>query len=179
MKEEQWKPIKGYEGLYEVSSESRIKSLSRTARANVTGVRKIKERILRQSLSSYGYAIVNLSKNGIKKCIQVHRVIASAFIPNPENKPQVNHIDFVRNNNKISNLEWVTVSENAIHSVPNRGKRWGDNAPRSKLSEKTKRRIISIYVDGRFTQSELAKRFDVCQPTISDIVNKESIKYYS
>lgn len=107
-------PVKGYETEYMVSNYGRVKSLpKKDGRAG---------RILsqeNQNKSVTTYKRVSLSKDGKVTRFQVHRLVAQAFIPNPENKPQVNHIDFNGSNNHISNLEWVTRSENELHSVKN------------------------------------------------------------
>ena len=101
-----WKDIEGYEGLYQVSNLGRVKSKHR-----------VSERILKPSINSRGYMLVILSKNGEYKSGKVHRLVAQSFIPNTENKPQVNHIDENKTNNMASNLEWVTVKENINHGT--------------------------------------------------------------
>lgn len=106
---EEWKHVKDYEGLYEISSFGRIRSLPR----NTT-----KGKILIPHLQS-GYLKVMLSKNNNKKWYSIHRLVATAFIDNKENKEQVNHIDGNKINNSVNNLEWVTCRENIIHSIKN------------------------------------------------------------
>lgn len=126
-----WKSIEGYEGLYEVSNFGRIKSLPRYV---ILGNGKMCERLIDEKIleqkttTKFGYKKVSLNKNKKQKTFVIHRLVASAFIPNPENKPQVNHKDGVKTNNNLENLEWVTASENQIHAlklglvVPKRGK---------------------------------------------------------
>lgn len=118
--EEVWKPIDGYEGIYEVSSFGRIKSLERIIKNSGTrsGYSKLKERILtpRVNKKRHGYYEISLKKNGMEKRYKVHRLVAMAFIPNPEGKPEVNHIDGNKSNNSILNLEWVTSKENKQHA---------------------------------------------------------------
>lgn len=104
---EQWRDIKGYEGLYEVSSLGRVRSLPKRGghkNPHVLSPNKCRE-----------YLFVTLCNNYKVKAKDIHRLVAEAFIPNPENKPQVNHIDGNKENNRVKNLEWVTVSENNLH----------------------------------------------------------------
>lgn len=103
-----WADIKGYEGLYQVSNLSRVKSLMKKKRS--------REKLLRQTQDVAGYLVVCLSINKTKKNIKVHRLVAQTFIENPENKPCVNHKNGVRNDARIKNLEWCTYSENTKHS---------------------------------------------------------------
>lgn len=104
-----WKPIKGYEGLYEVSNLGRIKSLN----YNHTG----KEKILKPTKDRYGYLQVTLCKNNIKKQYTVHRLVAEAFIDNPDNLPQVNHKDENKQNNNVDNLEWCDAKYNSNYGT--------------------------------------------------------------
>lgn len=120
--------VKGYEGLYQVSSFGRVKSLGRVimveqSRYEKPRIVKWKPRVLKPSISKKGrnrrgcYAKVVLTKNGVKKNYEVHRLVAIAFIENPHKKPVVNHIDSNSMNNHIHNLEWCTTLENNIHCI--------------------------------------------------------------
>jgi hypothetical protein len=100
-----WRDIEGYEGLYQVSNLGRVKSLG-------NGGSNSKERIRKLSKEKCGYLFVALSKNGIKKQYKVHRLVASAFIPNHNNLPYVNHKDECKTNNACSNLEWCDAKYN-------------------------------------------------------------------
>lgn len=100
--QEIWKDIPEYEGLYQVSNLGRIKSLPRK------GTHTTKERIMNFTKSNKGYFIAVLSKDYKKKSFSVHRLVAQAFIPNPNNLPQVNHKDENKENNNINNLEWCS-----------------------------------------------------------------------
>lgn len=106
---EEWKPVVGYEKLFEVSSLGRVKSLR-------TG------KILKAHKNRYGYLTIATKiggRNGESVCFRVHRLVAQAFIRNPENKCEVNHIDCDKSNNKLENLEWVTPLENVRHAIDN------------------------------------------------------------
>lgn len=106
---ELWKPVVGYEGLYEVSNLGRVRSLPRKG---------TKGGIVNVSYSNNKhYAHIPLTKDSISKTTSLHRVVALAWVPNPTNKPQVNHIDGNKLNNSASNLEWVTNLENMRHSI--------------------------------------------------------------
>ena len=104
MEEEIWKPIKDYEGLYEVSNLGRVKSLN----YRKTG----KEKILKNMKNNNGYLVVGLTKNGKRKNYLIHRLVAEAFIPNTEGKPHIDHINTIKNDNSVENLRWVTNKEN-------------------------------------------------------------------
>jgi hypothetical protein len=109
---ENWKDVKGYEGLYQVSNLGRIKSLS-----HINYLGRLRQKcILGNRLSDRGYHTAVLYNNGKPKSFRVHRLVANAFIDNSNNKPHVNHIDGVKSNNLVTNLEWVTISENQKHA---------------------------------------------------------------
>ncbi len=104
--EEIWKDVTGYEGLYQVSNKGNVKSVKRVVkRPNNTNL-SVKERLLKTRSNRKGYAMVHLSKRGKEKSTTVHRLVAQAFIPNPNNLPQINHKDENKNNNCVENLEW-------------------------------------------------------------------------
>lgn len=113
-----WKDIKGFEGSYQVSNLGRIRSCNRVVNnsASRTGKQHRKGKILALNKTYRGYYIVHLFRGGKKIHPLVHRLVAQAFIPNPENKPQINHIDGNPRNNQVKNLEWATESENMRHA---------------------------------------------------------------
>lgn len=113
---EKWKDIKDFEGLYQVSNYGRVKSLSRKIKTIKGYTITIKGRILKPTIDNTDYYAVSLWKQNIKVRPHIHRLVAEAFIPNLENKPQVNHIDGDKLNNNVRNLEWCTQQENNIHA---------------------------------------------------------------
>lgn len=122
----EWKAISGYEGYYEVSNLGCVRSLDRYITNSIGATRLLTGMRMKPSFSKGrsgkydGYLVVNLRKNGKSNIIPVHRLVANAFIPNPNLYPTVNHIDGDKHNNKVENLEWATYSQNNIHALETR-----------------------------------------------------------
>lgn len=115
--EEIWKEIDGYEGYFEVSNLGNFRSKDRIIRYKQNGMRLYPGKSLKTDSGVEGYQRITLMKEGIKQRYMCHRLVAQMFIPNPENKPFVNHINGIKYDNRACNLEWCTQSENEIHSV--------------------------------------------------------------
>lgn len=110
--EEIWKDIEGFEGYYQVSNFGNVRSLDRYVKNPYGTLSLRKRKINKQRYDKDGYKQVNLSKDGKNKYYFVHRLVAQAFLPNPNNYPIINHIDEVKDNNCVDNLEWCTVKYN-------------------------------------------------------------------
>jgi predicted P-loop ATPase len=152
-----WKTIKGFEN-YQISNLGSV--------INVKSKRILKHSTLR------GYKNVILSNNSFKKKFSVHRLVAMHFIENTQNKPCVNHINGIKDDNRLKNLEWCTYSENEIHSYRNLGKINGGIKKR-KIELNQIKVIKKMYNDG-ISQRKIAKIYNVCQDTIYKIVNCKS-----
>ncbi len=157
---EEWKPVTNYEGIYEVSSQGRVKSLKQNASR--------RKRILKPCAKN-GYLSVNLFKDGACKHAYIHRLVAEAFINNPDNLKEVNHKDCDKTNNSVSNLEWCSRKQNLEHSYKNGLKRTGENHGGHKLTQEQVDEIRSSSL----SQKELAKKFKVRQCTISAILRNK------
>ncbi len=168
-----WLDVIGYEGSYQVSNFGNIKSLSRKVKCN-SSYRIINEIILRPKPDKDGYLKVVLCVDNKRKTVSIHRIQAIAFIPNPKNKPCVNHIDGVKFNNILSNIEWATFSENSIHAHRNGLLRFqkGVSSHYSKLTEKE---VLEIReMKSIRTQEEIAALYNVCRANISHIFSRKT-----
>jgi hypothetical protein len=162
-----WKPIIGYEGYYEVSNLGNVRGLDRyvnrgTAPVFVVGI-KIKPK------EHQGYLEVSLSKDNKRSSYGIHRIVALAFIDNPKNKPQVNHIDGDKTNNQVSNLEWATLSEQQIHafSIGLQDNK-GSKHPKAQLTEQDVIDIRTELENGTLGK-DIAKLYNVSVDVISKI----------
>ena len=154
-----WKPIVGTKGFVEVSNEGRVRSLLRG-----------EPRILKTQVDNKGYHRIRVTIEREKMSYKVHREVAKAFIPNPDNLPQVNHKDCNKSNNAVDNLEWITNVANAHHAIENG--RWESVIEGSrKENESRKRPVIGHFagLDRRFESVSEAERF-VGSRHISDVL---------
>lgn len=134
---EVWKDIVGYEGIYQVSNHGRVKALPKTIEYSDGKVIPYDEIIMRSIIEKEGYKVVNLTNNGVQRQFRVHRLVAKAFIPNPNNYPQVNHRDEIKSNNNVENLEWCTHKYN---------QNYGTSIERS--SKNRSRSVMKMTLDG-------------------------------
>lgn len=167
---EEWRPVPGYEGRYEVSNEGRVRSFlfSRDGK------------LMKLAICNTGYFRVRLQFK--KTASFVHRLVAQAFIPNPAQLPCVNHIDGNPLNNAVTNLEWITYSDNMRHSwrklqsYKNRVAVCprGEGNPNAKLNTDQVREIRSTYAQGGTTHLALAKQFGVSKPVVTQIIARRT-----
>lgn len=176
-----WKPVIGYEGLYEVSNFGRVKSLDRVqVRSNgkVICEHHIKGQILKPAMTGKlprRYPTVCICGKGHK----VHRLVAEAFIPNPNNLPQVNHIDGNKENNRIDNLEWCDNRHNVLHAIETGLFPCGEQSSSSKLtaSQVLEIRTICKKGDSEFGIKPLARKYGVAPRTIASIIEERKWKH--
>jgi hypothetical protein len=163
-----WKDIPGYEGLYQINNTGIIKSLMRLSIHNRHKTPMVlKEKILKVHLINVGYYIARLCDNNDKKFL-VHILVAKTFIPNPENKPQVNHKNGIKTDNRVENLEWCTRSENLKHSFKIGLKsNKGEKNPNCKLTNYQ----IEMIRNNNNKQEIIARQFGITQSHISSIKN--------
>ena len=179
--QEEWKPAPNFEAFYEVSNLGRVKAKARTRRgvskAGNEFVRRMPEALLKAVDHNAGYLSLGLTREaGVKaRGVLIHRLVAEAFIPNPENLPWVNHKDGDKHNNDVANLEWCTPRENTMHAMGAgfmtvlRGSERGT----AKLNEDKVFVIKKMMLLG-FTNKRLAEIFEVSTAPISYIRNNQA-----
>lgn len=164
MENEEWKGIEEFECFYQVSNNGRVKPIN---------PRYKNKQFLKLNIDSNGYFRIKL----FNKLFFVHRLVAKAFIPNPLNKPQVNHKDGNKQNNNVKNLEWVTAAENNLHACRT-GLSAGCKQNTSKLTEEQVIFIRNHYIpfDKTFSMVALAKKFNMTQSSIYNIIYKNTYR---
>lgn len=158
-------PVKGYEGLYEVSNTGKVRSVKGGRRRGV----ELKQQSY-VSGTNRGYSIVSLVKEGKAMTATVHRLVASAFISNPENKPCVNHKDNNKSNNRVENLEWATYSENELHAYT-----LGKVNPISKLSQEKLEQARELIAGGQ-SKAATARQLGVAWSTLHRALTNQTWK---
>lgn len=165
-----WKDVEGYEEYYEVSNFGEVKSKDRW-RDNGRGGYLQKSKVMTKSPTSTGYFKIGFVKNKIRKEFKIHRLVAIAFIPNPKNKPFINHIDGNPLNNHVSNLEWCTPSENVQHSY--------ETGLRETNFHKYLDNIIKEYVEEKVSIWDLARKYKCSHFSITKYFRKNGIEIKS
>lgn len=177
---EVWIDIIGYEGHYQVSNLSRVRSLDKKVNGGRSGLKLKKSKILTPGIRS-GYQAVTLSKNGECKTKAVHRLVAIAFIENPDRKPFINHKNGIKNDNRIENLEWCTGKENTAHLINVLG--YKQSAETNKKIQKyvqeraikLRKPVKCIEDDKSFVSvEEAAKHYGVTRRAIRNLIQKKS-----
>lgn len=170
---EEWRNIIGYEGYYQISNYGRVKSIPR--KGIVNGL------ILKQSLNHKGYPRIRFCKNYIKSTSTVHRLVANAFIPNPKNKPQVNHKNGIKINNFLYNLEWSTGLENMRHGFSSglfANRPVGIHHPCATLTEDQVLEIRRlVLLPNRPPTAEIAEMFNAKESNIYKIIARTIWKH--
>ena len=168
MEKEIWKDILGYEGLYQVSNSGKVKSLSFN--------RTNKSRILKNAITR-GYVHITLFFKNKRKVTRIHRLVGTHFVPNPENKPEINHKDGDKTNNNDWNLEWVTSYENSIHAIhTGLSSTFGENVHTSKLKSTDIPIIFMRYNQGHRVV-DIAKDYNISDTSIRDIIKRRKWKH--
>ena len=158
---EEWKPIPGYEGLYEVSNYGRVRSFKWSSNG----------KILSPGKDGSGYLFVTLCKDGKTKLRKIHRLVAEAFIPNPNNFPQVNHMDECKENNYFGNLEWCTHKYNLSYGTRTR-----------RIAENNSKPVVQLDKKGNFISEfeslrEASRRTGIASTHICNCCNHKPGHY--
>lgn len=161
-----WKDVRGFEDYYEISSKGNVRSKSRVV-VTKKGVNRKLDSKIRVPVKTKGYYSITFSKNHKWSKFQIHRLVAKAFIPNPENKPCVNHINGNKLDNKVENLEWCTYKENEKHSYEKLGK----VSPNKKLTYKDYNSIKLEVNKVDSNKKEIAKKFNISLTHLYRIIN--------
>jgi hypothetical protein len=172
--EELWKDIQGYEGMYQVSNFGMIRGLDRVRNGKNNKTHRVNGVILKPGIAPNGYLFVILKKPKTKNwIISIHKLVALVFIPNPQNKPQINHKDGNKSNNNYTNLEWCTSKENQNHSSINGFTAFGEKNGNNKLKETAVIEIRKYWECKTLSVMELAKKYNVDRTTIYNIVKNK------
>lgn len=168
----EWRPVKDFEGYYEVSNTGLVRSVDREIKhSRGSGTFTKKGKVLKPASDKNGYLLISLSRNSKQIKVRIHRLVAQAFIENVNNLPLVNHKDGVKSNNSIINLEWCDHSQNAIHAKDlGLTKIIGEENPSSKLSKQDVLNIRHMYFMG-YKSRHLQYLYDISSATVWDICN--------
>lgn len=172
---EQWKDVAGFEGYYQISNAGKIRSLDRQEAQTNGHPMTYKGKMMNPCKDGKGYRFMYLARNGKRKMYKIHRLVALAFIPNPYNYEQVNHIDGDKDNNSVNNLEWCTGAYNMQHSFHNGLHKKGERVSTAILTQAQVDEIRSRHIkrDGEYGAKPLAKKYGVSDMTIRNILNNK------
>lgn len=165
---EYWKDIEGREGVYQISSFGRVKSLERYKNGRGGSKILVKESILKNRLTNFGYLVCHLRTGGSEYPL-IHRLVAKSFINNPEEKPTVNHVNADKTDNNVSNLEWSTHSEQMKHAVVHE---LLERRGPPKYTKQKKLEILNYFNDNEVSILQLSKLFSISERTAGRIVNE-------
>ena len=178
---EVWKDVQEFKGILQVSNKGRVRTLDRICKAKNNGTQISKGMLRKPTKDKQGYLKVVMTVDGVIYARRVHRLVAKEFIKNPLNKPEVNHIDGVKDNNNVDNLEWVTAKENVRHAYANnlidsrkRNVLKGRKSPKRIFTDNQVEEIKKMRDDG-IVYREIASKYNVSIPTIRNIC--KSISY--
>lgn len=169
-----WKDIKGYEGLYQISNIGNVKSLPKKCDLQNGHIRFTIEKVMKFGINPNGYKYVNLRKNKTAKNTRIHRLVAEHFIHNSLNKKCVNHINGIKSDNRETNLEWVTFSENNIHA-----RVMGLNKTTDKHISPAKKVIDSQTGQIYYSIYSLSKTISIKLPLLYKILNNKVYNFTS
>lgn len=176
LENEVWKDIPGYEGLYQVSSLGRVKSLKRFYKSAI--ILEMPENIKTQRLNKKGYPYLHLCLNGKKWATTVHKLVILAFVGvKPDPKITINHIDGNKLNNCILNLEYCTAKENIYHFLKTVNFRQGENHCNLKLNNEKVLKIREEYALHKTKQKIIAEKYGISQVMVSRIILRKTWKH--